>query len=211
LDTFDIKFDDDTDASYELNTFSEFIGLKQAAPNRYSILLLLQLYATTKSRHLNPAKVVHEIEALEGRGRSSNTKKPAPLTKAQLKGLWHKHYQEDGIACMAKNLQRAIHRYGIPWLEETIKEAAASGEEHFLTTEDISHITHDVVIGHWERLNSSQAITGEWIIYAKYQGLNYYLCIAKHDTGDALIRQHIDTICLKEFPFLNAILTPISK
>lgn len=56
--------------------FARFMGLEQAAPGRYSMLLVLGLFGGAQSGMLNPAKVVHEICALEGIGPPSKLKPP---------------------------------------------------------------------------------------------------------------------------------------
>jgi hypothetical protein len=46
-------------------------------------------------------------------------------------------------------------------------------------------------------------MTGEWVIYAQHESQNFYLCLAKHNDGDEKIREKIERICLREFPFLK--------
>jgi hypothetical protein len=191
----------------ELMGFAEAIGLDRVASGRYSILLLLGLYGGMKSGQLNPAKVIYEIEALEGIRERSRLKPPSVFERAPLKGLWHKHYLEDGLASMAKNLRRGIHKYGLPWLDATVADAEASGEERFFTEQDVGRLVHDVVVGNWERLNADSALTGEWIIFAQHEGKNYYLCLGRHQGGDDFMRSQIDAVCVSEFPFLAQLLT----
>ena len=62
---FTLTSDNGDDMTAEMAIFANFIGLDRAAPGRYSILLVLGLFGGIKSNRLNPAKVVHEIEALE--------------------------------------------------------------------------------------------------------------------------------------------------
>lgn len=196
---------DGSDMTAELLEFANVIGLEQATAGRYSLLLLLELYGGTQSGQMKPAKVIDEIRALEGMRESSL--KPASLfNRKPLQGLWHKHYLVDGVPSMATNLQRAINRYGLPWLENVVAEAQASGEERTLTEQDISQIAHDAVVGHWERLIEDSALTGEWIIFAQHQGKNHYLCLGRHKSGDEFLRSQIDAICVREFPFLSDIL-----
>ena len=97
--------DNGRDMTPEINNFINFIGLERAAPNRYSILLVLGLFGSCKSGLLNPAKVIQEIKSLEGI-RSSGQCKPATQFKhPPLKGLWHKHYLDDGLSSMAFNIE----------------------------------------------------------------------------------------------------------
>jgi len=176
--------DNGMDMSAELANFANFIGLDTAAPNRYSILLVLGLFGGYKSGHLNPAKIIHEIKALEGIGTSSQLK-PASLFKhPPLKGLWHKHYLEDGLRPFAINIQKGLKKYGIPFVEQRIREAQIAGV----------------------RLAKSEALTGEWIVYAQHEGKNYYLCLGKHDSGDDELRKQIEVVCCQEFTFLTTLL-----
>ncbi|PKV10806.1 hypothetical protein CVO74_19550 [Xanthomonas prunicola] len=97
-------------------------------------------------------------------------------------------------------------RFGIPSFKKKIADAAASGEERYVTEADIEEFAHDIVVFNFERLRVDSSLTGEWLIFAKYNEENYYLSLGKHDTGDELIRSQIDVFCLCEFPFLESIL-----
>ena len=190
------------DYSAEIFGISKMLGLEELIPQRYSVLLLIQLAMGYASRTLNPYKVLDEVRALEGL-RSSQTKTPCKFTGRALKGLWHKHYLADGLATMATNLKNGVMRDGLPWIEDLANKVSQSGEEHYLTEDDIGQIVHDAVIGNWERRSAARQLTGEWIIYAQHEGSNYYLCIAGHRSGDDWIRRQIDDICATEYPFLN--------
>lgn len=101
-----------------------------------------------------------------------------------------------------------IKKDGIPWLENIVKEAMESGEERFFTEDDIRKACDDAVVGNYERRSEAQELTGEWIVYATHEGLNYYLCLGTHASGDETIRRQIDSVCVPEFPFLKALLLP---
>jgi hypothetical protein len=205
--TFTLTAGNGDDMTAEVSGFADVIGLNRAAPDRCSLLLTLGLFGGFKSGRLNPTKVVHEIRALEGLGPSSRLKAPVQNKWPPLKGLWHKHYQEDGISSLARNIQKGLRRYGIPLFGQMIAEATAAGEERYVSVEDIPAIAADVVNGNFARLADQQALTGEWLIFARYDDRNYYLCLATHDPQhhDGL-RHQIDTICCEEFPFLPALL-----
>jgi len=199
------------DMSPELINFANVIGLEAAAPSRYSILLVIELFGGCKSGRLNPAKVIHEIKALEGIGAPSQLKPAIPFKRPPLKGLWHKHYLEDGLSSMAFNLKRGFDKYGIPLFKQRMREAQETGEERYVTTEDCKLLADDVVQGNWMRLASASALTGEWIVYAQHEGANYYLCIGRHDSGDDNLRKQIDAVCCQEFPFLGTLLASHSN
>jgi len=111
---------------------------------------------------------------------------------------------QPGIRSLAMNIQHGLKQFESPWFKQRIREAEAAGEERFFSTEDVAAFTADVVQGHFRRLQDDGRITGEWIVFAKYEGQNYYLSLATHDrTTHQHIRQHIDAICVQEFPFLK--------
>jgi hypothetical protein len=206
---FTATAEDGKDMTEELTNFANFIGLESVASGRYSFLLLLALFALYKSSRLNPMNVVREIQALEGFGKSSVLKPPSLFKRQPLKGLWHKHYRENGLAAMAINLNKALKnekKYGIHLFKQRIQEAQQAGEERYITEEDWRLLAIDAVNGNWKRLINNQALTGEWIIYAQHEGVNYYLCLGKHDSGDDRLREQIDAVCCQEFPFLTNLL-----
>lgn len=193
---------DEQSTEVDLQHFIKIIGLNNAAPKRYSVLLALQLLGGAMSGFQNPAKIIREIEELEA-GLSGQLKAPIQNRYPPLKGLWHKHYMQDGLSSLAMNVQKGLSKYGIPFFEQKIQEAKDAGEERFLSPEDVPALVNDVVSGNRQRLAEDQAITGEWLVFAKHEGKNYYLCVTTHDksTHDHL-RKQIDEVCCKEFPFL---------
>jgi hypothetical protein len=133
---FQLKSDEGEDLAPVLLGFAEMIGLEQVASGRYSVLLLLELFASYQSRRLSPDKVVREIASLENASGQSITKDETLFKHLPLKGLWHKHYFADSMTTMAMNIQNEVKRNGIPWLDEQVAESQASGEERFLTVQD---------------------------------------------------------------------------
>lgn len=204
---FTLTGPDGTDRTAEIASFAEAIGLDRAARGRYSLLLTMGLFGGSKSGHLDPAKVVYEIEALEGIGRSSQLKPPIQNKYPPLKGLWHKHYQEPSLRSMALNLRVAMQAYGLPAFDAKMAEAARDGEVRYVTEQDVKLLSHDAIVGNFLRRAADQALTGEWIVYAQHRGQNYYLSLATHDAQKhGVVRKQIDEICCREFPFLTELL-----
>lgn len=195
------------DVTTEISNFANAIGLERAAPSRYSILLVLELYGGFNSNRLNPAKIVREINALEGIGNPSQLKPPIQNKYPPLKGLWHKHYLEDGLSAIAINIQQGLKKHGLPLFKQRINEAQEAGEERYVSIEDIKSLADDAVHGNWTRLASAEALTGEWIIYAQHEGKNYYLCLGTHEISQHKhLREQIDALCCQEFSFLSTLL-----
>lgn len=199
---------DGQDRTAEIQAFKDMIGLDRIAPGRFSLLLLLGLFGGYRSGRQGPEKVMREIEALEGIGAPSQFKPPTIFRDPPLEGLWHKHYLQDGLPSMAQNLKQGLEQFGIPVMEKMIKETQESGEERVFEEEHLGQIVNDIVTGNWTRLAENQALTGEWIVFAKHEGKNYYLCLGFHNRSSHLqLRQQIDAICTQEFPFLSEILS----
>jgi hypothetical protein len=117
------------DITEKITNFALIIGLETAAPDRYSMLLVLSLF----SGAVNPAKVVHEIQALEGKGgRPSQLKPPTQFKRPPLKGLWHKHYSPGGIKSTAINILKGLKVHGMPLFEQRTREAQEAGEERYV-------------------------------------------------------------------------------
>jgi len=189
-----------------LTDFAASIGLDRVAPGRYSFALVLGLFGGFKSGHQNPAKIIREIGALEGVGGPSSLKPPTRFNRPPLKGLWHKHYSEDGLRSTGINALKGLKRYGSPFFRQRMQEAEDAGETRYVTQEDVASIAHDIAFGNFERMATAAELTGEWIVYAQHDGANYYLCLGRHDSGDDYLRSQIDAICCQEFPFLTTLL-----
>ncbi|WP_127811876.1 hypothetical protein [Bordetella bronchiseptica] len=195
------------DRTAEIVAFAESIGLERVAAGRVSNYFLTEFFCRSNiSGEVDPFMVMDEIKYLEGCGRRTGTKEASQFTGKVLSGLWHKHHREIGIRSMAINLQQALREHGIPSLEAIVKEAEESGEDHYVTEDVVRQIAHDVAVGNYERRSDADKLTGEWIVFAKNEAKNYYLCLGKHNSGDDVIRQKIESVCIVEFPFLVDIL-----
>ncbi len=204
------KDQDGNDISEQIS--AEFEGIVQAtrlaqiAPGRISALFLLSLFGAYKADRINPFQVACEIEALE-KGETTGLKPPIQNRHPPLKGLWHKHYMQPGMASLAINMQHGLERFGIPYFAQKGREAQEAGEERYITINDIAPMVNDAVQGNFQRLRKAEMLTGEWIVFAKHEGLNYYLTLATHDkTTHEHERQLIENICYREFPFLEEML-----
>lgn len=106
-------------------------------------------------------------EAFRGifRPSPSATKRSTEFKKPPLKGLHHWHYyvhRRDFIEKNVKN-QRKKHKEfaDLPWEASIITKTA------------------------------EEELTGEWIIFKKANGINTYICLAKHTDGDKSIHNRL--------------------
>ncbi len=192
--------------SAEFEVIVQATRLEQIAPGRISVLFLLSLFGAYKAGRIDPFQVAREIETLE-KGETTGMKSPIQNRHPPLKGLWHKHYMQLGMASLAINMQQGLERFGIPYFAQKVREAQEAGEERYITIDDIAPIVNDAVQGNLQRLREAESLTGEWIVFAKHERLNYYLTLATHDkTTHEHERQMIENICYREFPFLEEML-----
>lgn len=189
------------DRTAEIVAFAESIGLKSVASGRISNYFLAEFFCRANiSGEVDPFMVMDEIKHLEGCGRRTGTKEASQFKGKVLSGLWHKHHREIGIRSIAINLQHALGDHGIPSLE------AISGKDRYGTEDVVKQMAYEVTVGNYERRSDADKLTGEWIVFAKNEGKNYYLCLGKHHSGDDVIRQKIENVCVVEFPFLVDVL-----
>lgn len=198
--------EDDCETFSKISYFKKIAKMDEVIKDRYSISFLLDSFFAFESGSLNIDAVMHEIRFLEGTEETSKTKEATQFIRPPLKGLWHKHYFDGSISALAQNVKNALGNYGMPYFESMINEAKASGEERFVTPEDVPQIVNDIVTSNLQRRRADQKITGEWLIYAVHENINYFLCLAKHGEGDDQIRTRIDSTCIHEFPFLKSVL-----
>lgn len=154
--------------------------------------------------------IIDEINALEGVGRPTNTKKDEGFKSKQLGRFRHKHFSSP---------RHTWHNIGDAWgfnipedTRETAKRFQAFGalvEECWTKHQGDPHKTslealHRFAIEGLTKRSAAKEMTGDWIVFARYQGLNYYLDLAKHDEGhmpDKLLKKLRDG-SEAEFPFL---------
>jgi len=76
-------------------------------------------------------------------------------------------------------------------------------KSEIITEEMISELAHRVTHEPVEERANANKLTGEWIVFAKEAGKNYYLCLNTHAAGDQQIADRIRDNCVRDFPFLS--------
>ncbi len=184
----------------DLSRYADLIGLSRAAPCRYSWLFALDLYVYEQTSGIEPMVIVEEIKRLESGSTGFGTKRAAQFQREPLRGFWHKHFFSARF--IGQNLLNEL-RGGR--LETIAREVFDPKRSPVVTNEMIREFSRRVVTEPIERRDAAGKLTGEWIIFAKHEGLNYYLCIATHTKdvlGDQAIHDRIKLVCLPQFPFL---------
>ena len=123
--------------------------------------------------------VLHELDHLEClHSRRSLTKPETQFKHAPLHPLWHKHYS--AARHMPKNLSTRWGLYAdgnrdaIKMLQEMVTPTASDDTEKL-----VGNILHQVVVSGYEE-RAERGLTGDWIIFGRQNGLNFYLDVVPH-------------------------------
>lgn len=148
---------------------------------------------------IHPMEIVDAIQNLEA-GEPHNGVKPATeFTRKPLKGLWHKHYFTARF--LPANISLALGKNGV---RDTVEAILDPTKYPVITPEAIEELAHAVVNLPAEKRDADGKITGEWIIFAKHEGKNYYLSMAIHTSPDQTIYDNIMEFSAKTFPDLKS-------
>lgn len=129
------------------------------------------------------------------------TKPASPFTGKLLKDFWHKHHMQAGF--LPFNVEQYhLSRKGKKKFEKFIADTCPQEGDTAQEWEKFFCMTaHEATIGAYEARLEEHYLTGDWIVYAIHEGVNYYLTLGKHDEGDAVILERIAQ-CRSDFPFL---------
>jgi hypothetical protein len=161
---------------------------------RYSAGLVRELENETE----NVSPIFEAIAALEGAKTAtpSRTKEACPFDRGKwLKGLWHVHYTQAQF--MRQNLE--LHWKPVDRLKRLIKDSFDGRE----LSQAIRDFSKGFVEGYLQRGNEKK-LTGEWVVFAKQDGVNYYLTLGTHKKEDEAIWRRCKA-CAPEFPGLRII------
>jgi hypothetical protein len=162
---------------------------------RMAELFLLDLYVMDYAFGIGPHEVLVSIKELEAGERPTGVKPATPFMYPPLKGLWHKHFFAahflvDNIilGLGKKGLEKLVEQVMDPKLSTTVTEE--------MVNELARRVTHEPV----EARDAAGKLTGEWIIFARRGGKNYYLAINSHTAGDQTIYDRIVQNTARDFP-----------
>ncbi len=183
--------------------FADEIGLNAIAPSRYSKLFVFKLWLYVHVEGIEIPFILEELKALEGlTNKAVATKPAAEFTRPPLKGLWHKHF----FSARFVGYNIATHMLG-KRLEETVRRIFDPARSPTVTRGMIEEMAHALSHGALEERERQGKLTGEWIVFAKHQGQNYYLTLDIHPrdrSGDQKIYDEISRMAYAELPFLVA-------
>jgi hypothetical protein len=169
---------------------------------RISIALAFRLINLSNSQ-FSPFAVIDEMDYLENIRNFSRTKEEAQFDKPPLFPFWHKHFFSAQHLLKNIGIRWSLDNKGNKDLNKLIQRVAAQyGEDPEFWP---GYLIRELVVGGFiER--AERGLTGDWLIYAKHEGRNYYLDLATHEEGlDANVNTFFNKLkngSKSEFPFL---------
>ena len=129
----------------------------------------------------------------------SRTKAAKPFRGTALQPLWHKHFSAPRHMLKNVGIHWAVDKRETTALDCLIAGIANEGSDHW-----VDQLCYQFVIGGYQERVEKRRLTGDWIIFAKHNGCNYYLDIATHFEGDddQTLMRKIRYGSEAEFPFL---------
>ena len=175
-----------------------FYGLEL---HRLSTVLLAQCFAMQARRIFSVFDLVHPIKVLEGLVASDGTSAETQFKYPPLRGLYKKHFTSARF--MPKNIHNFLgskngkRHFEKVWDEAVLRSGTGIVDEIF-----IRHLVHHVTIDPIQIKSGDNSMTGEWVVFHKHAGKNYYLTLAAHsESNDDIHRRVILAIQFDGLPF----------
>lgn len=146
---------------------------------RISIALAFKLLSPSNPR-FNPFSVIDEMDYLEGLHIATKTKPESQFRKKPLYPFWHKHYFSAQHLITNINVRWNINNGGNKDLDNLIFDVAQQYGDDENSWPD--QLVHRLIMGGFEE-RAERGLTGDWLIYSKYNNENYYLDLATHEEG----------------------------
>ncbi|GLR77193.1 MULTISPECIES: hypothetical protein [Aliivibrio] len=187
----------------DLDKFERISGIKWKIKGAYSRLFLADLMAFYELHFIGSDEIFMTLNDYEKGKNFAGTKPPTIFRKSPLKGLHHIHFYSPRY--IKNNVDIALGKNG---LKNIISDVLDTNESMSID-EQAKLISKRAVTDTLNDRRIKGKMTGEWVIFTKYEGKNYYLCLARHNDDDHVIRERIEKHCLLMFPFLKDILVPL--
>lgn len=167
--------------------------------DRISLGFALRLFAV-KAELKEDVSVLDEIDCLEGLRAQSKTKQEEQFRYHPLHPFWHKHYSAPRHISKNISIRWKLNKDGNRDLLLMLRDVArAHGEEPDRWQAAVAY--RIVFDGYKDRV---RWLTGDWIIFGKHAGQNYYLDLAAHEEGadSKWLYEKLRHGSAAEFPFL---------
>lgn len=179
----------------------ESVAFYQFDLKRMSTVLLAQAYTFEINRIFDTFDLAQPIKVLEGISSSDATSPADQFRHAPLKGLYKKHFTSARF--LPTNLLNFLrskdggHHFNNAW-----DEAAQASGSQYIDEVFTKHLSHHMVVDPIEIKSASNEMTGEWVVFHKHGGANYYLTFAFHtETNDEIYKRVVTACEFDDLPF----------
>ena len=139
--------------------------------DRISSIFVAQIYQLERNRILNTFGIMDEVKHLEGLKQSTLTGKEGPFNGPLLKGLHKKHFTDAHFILKNIGIHLGCENGKTARLDRIIQEAFDRNHSGYADNEFINYIAHHTTVDAYEE-RARKNLTGEWIVFKKYQGEN---------------------------------------
>lgn len=187
-----------------INFRNDHVGFCGVSMSRISQYLLLQLTSIHKHRTYNSFSITDVIQELEGVGRGCK-QRVEQFKYSPLQGFYKAHFFDAKF--LVRNL---INHWGLefedsPKFNSLCARVMAEEENAPSKFGWPGRLAHEMTMGGYEERAKKNKRTGEWIIFAKHNNQNYYLCLGRHSKSkeeDQVLYEFLKVLCEREYPFL---------
>lgn len=169
-----------------------FVGLDLS---RIGSVVLAQLMQIEHHRIFSVFSVTDEIQAMEGRRVARGTRPEEPFRGAILKGLQKKHFADARFLAENMAAHFAFKKGGNARLEAVVAQAFEENTSGYVDEQFCRTMAHLSTVAVMEERSRAGRLTGEWIIFHRHQGQNFYLTLASHQETDEEILKRVQLAC----------------
>ncbi|MBS9430563.1 hypothetical protein [Photorhabdus akhurstii] len=170
--------------------------------SRISSVFIAQIMQLYYGRIINVFNITNKIESLEGIRKNSSIKNESEFRYNPLKGLMKVHFTDARF--ILKNIINKLN--GDDYIYKVVDEGFNKNNSGYADDDLFKYICHQLTVGAYNEKIEIKNMTGEWIVFQKYNGENYCLTLGSHSEGDENIYKRVCIAYEKDFPFLKNIL-----
>jgi hypothetical protein len=167
-------------------------------------LLLLEI----RQRRNEDNIIIAAMDALEGSGPSSTRRPPQQFKHPPLKPFFHKHvfmprHVVSNIGAhwglLGADKSSPATEVGNSRFDKMIRRIAQNHGDDPERWQ--AELAHEFIMSSFE-WRSSKGLTGDWLIYAIHENVNYYIGYSTHTKDDQALYQFLKNMSAAEFPWL---------
>ncbi len=158
-------------------------------------MLLAQLIQIESGRHFSVFSVTDELQTMEGRRAGKGTRSAEPFLGKVLKGLQKKHFTDARFLLENMGAHFGMRKGGNSRLDSAIAQAFEQNTSGFVDDQFCNTMAHLSTVAAIEERMRAHRLTGEWIVFHRHQGENFYLTLASHQEPDEEVLKRVQLAC----------------